>query len=87
MRELRNNVTHNHLPGNIGSSVRRVSKDEVAYGFGTYTTSDEITDGVTFGVGDYTPSGQIKEIVTSSLDILVKALEAIREQIAIDKES
>lgn len=39
MRELRHNITHNHLPGHIGSTVRRVSKNMVTFGGGSYTPS------------------------------------------------
>ena len=46
MRELRDNVTHNHLPGDIGSSVRRVSKTHITFGGGDYTPSAIIKENV-----------------------------------------
>ena len=46
MREFRHNITHNHLPGHIGSSVRRVSKNHVTFGGGSYTPSAQIKDNV-----------------------------------------
>ena len=67
MREFRHSVTHNHLPGHISSSVRRVSANLV-----------------TFGGGSYTPSAQIKDNVIKSLDLFAQALEAIKEQTAVD---
>ena len=70
MRDLRHNITHNLLPGHIGSFVRRVSKNMV-----------------TFGGGSYTPSAQIKENALKSLDLFAEALEAIKEQTAIDNPS
>jgi Cthe_2314-like HEPN len=45
-REFRHNITHNHLPGHIGSSVRRVSKNKVTFGGGSYTPSAQINDNV-----------------------------------------
>jgi hypothetical protein len=44
MRELRHNITHNQLPGHIGSSVRRVSKSMVTFGGGSYTPSAKIKE-------------------------------------------
>jgi Cthe_2314-like HEPN len=46
MREFRHNITHNHLPGHIGSSARRVSKNLVTFGGGSYTPSAQIKDNV-----------------------------------------
>ena len=39
MREFRHNITHNHLPGHIGSSVRKVSSNHFTFGGGSYTPS------------------------------------------------
>jgi hypothetical protein len=46
MREFRHNITHNHLPGHIGSSVRKVSKNMITFGGGSYTPSAHIKDNV-----------------------------------------
>lgn len=46
MRQFRHSVTHNHLPGHIGSWVRRVSANEVTFGGGSYTPSVQIKDNV-----------------------------------------
>jgi Cthe_2314-like HEPN len=70
MREFRHSITHNHLPGHIGSIVRRVSKKHI-----------------TGGGGSYTPSAQIKDNVIKSLDLFAEALEAIKEQSAMDNPS
>ena len=44
MREMRHNITHNHLPGHIGSSVRRVSKNHMTFGVGSYIPSAKIKE-------------------------------------------
>jgi hypothetical protein len=46
MREFRHSITHNHLLGHIGSTVRRVSKNHVTFGGGSYTPSAQIKDNV-----------------------------------------
>jgi hypothetical protein len=46
MREFRHSITHNELPGHIGSSVRRVSKNHVTFGGGSYTPSAQIKKNV-----------------------------------------
>lgn len=43
-RELRNDITHNFLPGQIGSPVRRVSKNHMTFGCGDYIPSAQIKD-------------------------------------------
>jgi hypothetical protein len=42
MQDFRHTITHNHLPGPIGSSVRRISDNEMTFGGGSYTPSAEI---------------------------------------------
>jgi hypothetical protein len=73
MKELRHSITHNHLPGHIGPSVKRFSTSKVK--------------GISGGVGGYTPSAQIKDSAIKSLDLFAAALEAIKEQSEIDNPS
>jgi len=47
MRDFRHNITHNHLPGNIGSSVRKVSPSHFTFGGGSYTPSGLVQANVT----------------------------------------
>ncbi len=42
MQDFRHTITHNHLPGHIGSSVRRISDNEMTFGGGSYTPSAKI---------------------------------------------
>jgi hypothetical protein len=42
MRALRHDITHNHLPGHIGSSVRKVSPTHFTFGGGSYTPSGAV---------------------------------------------
>jgi Cthe_2314-like HEPN len=44
MREFRHNITHNHLLGHIGSSVRKVSKNHITFGGGSYTPSAQVKE-------------------------------------------
>ena len=46
MRAIRHNITHNYLPGHVGSSVTRVSPNEWTLGTGSYTPSAVVKDNV-----------------------------------------
>jgi len=62
MSKFRHDATHNHLPGHIGSSVRRVSKNHVTSGGGSYTPSAQIKDNVIKSLNLFAETlGAIKE--------------------------
>jgi hypothetical protein len=47
MRDFRHNITHNHLPGHIASSVRKLSPSHFTFGVGRYTPSGLVQANVT----------------------------------------
>jgi Cthe_2314-like HEPN len=51
MQDFRHGITHNHLPGHIGSSVRRVSENHITFGGGDYTPSAQIQKSVVKSLG------------------------------------
>jgi hypothetical protein len=46
MRETRHNITHNLLPGHVGSSITKTSPDEFSIGVGSYTPSAVVKENV-----------------------------------------
>jgi len=51
MSKIRHNVTHNFLPGHVGSPIRRVSPNEWTFGVGSYTPSAMVKDNVIASLG------------------------------------
>lgn len=50
-KRLRHDITHNYLPGSVGSGIKRPSNNTITYGVGSYTPSKKIKDNVIKAIG------------------------------------